>query len=94
MDTILRLKKSDLRDLFLQTAQEKHLPASAIEKDFWVCWVLDKLFSSPLGKRFIFKGGTSLSKVYHLIKRFSKEKIFSHCDSVLGDCIAKTAAAS
>lgn len=46
---------------------------AAIEKDFWVCWILQRLFRSPLKDSIIFKGGTSLSKVYGLIKRFSED---------------------
>ena len=45
-----------------------------VEKDFWVCWVLMKLFSDPFLKdRIVFKGGTTLSKVYQLIDRFSED---------------------
>ena len=45
-----------------------------VEKDFWVCWVLKKLFADPtLHDRLVFKGGTSLSKVYKLIDRFSED---------------------
>ena len=45
-----------------------------VEKDFWVCFVLDYLFhSSPWPQSFIFKGGTSLSKAYHVIERFSED---------------------
>jgi hypothetical protein len=47
---------------------------AVVEKDFWVCWVLKKIFSdSNLQKRIIFKGGTSLSKVFGLIERFSED---------------------
>ncbi len=44
-----------------------------VEKDFWVCWVLKNLFESPLKEKLIFKGGTSLSKVYGIIERFSED---------------------
>jgi len=46
-----------------------------IEKDFWVCWTLDALFHRlPAGgPRLLFKGGTSLSKGYGLISRFSED---------------------
>ena len=45
-----------------------------IEKDFWVCWVLKQLFADPeLGNHLVFKGGTSLSKVFGLIDRFSED---------------------
>lgn len=42
-----------------------------IEKDFWVCWLLEKLFKLPI--KMAFKGGTSLSKGFGLIKRFSED---------------------
>ncbi|MDQ3003128.1 MAG: nucleotidyl transferase AbiEii/AbiGii toxin family protein [Fibrobacterota bacterium] len=45
-----------------------------MEKDFWVCWILGQIFSDPeLEPHFIFKGGTSLSKVYKVIDRFSED---------------------
>ena len=46
-----------------------------VEKDFWVTWVLGRLFqgSPELARLLIFKGGHSLSKVYGLIERFSED---------------------
>lgn len=44
-----------------------------IEKDFWVCWTLEQLFASELANNLIFKGGTSLSKVYKATERFSED---------------------
>ncbi|AEC21039.1 hypothetical protein PT7_2499 [Pusillimonas sp. T7-7] len=46
-----------------------------VEKDFWVCWTLDALFNGMPsdGPRLLFKGGTSLSKAYGLISRFSED---------------------
>jgi len=45
-----------------------------IEKDFWVCWTLDQIFSNPiLSPHITFKGGTSLSKCYNMIDRFSED---------------------
>ena len=56
-----------------------------IEKDFWVCWTLRQLFSLPeLGTHLIFKGGTSLSKAYHAIERFSEDIDLSIEREVLG----------
>lgn len=50
------------------------MPEAIIEKDFWVCWLLDYLFNDFQYRDFIcFKGGTSLSKVYHCIDRFSED---------------------
>jgi hypothetical protein len=45
-----------------------------VEKDFWVCWTLRELFSLPeIGEHLLFKGGTSLSKVWRIIERFSED---------------------
>ncbi len=45
-----------------------------VEKDFWVCWMLQRIFqSSPAEAHLVFKGGTSLSKVFGAIKRFSED---------------------
>ena len=50
------------------------LPPHVIEKDFWVCWTLRRLFSlESLKEHLLFKGGTSLSKAYRLIHRFSED---------------------
>lgn len=50
------------------------LDAASIEKDFWVCWILKELFSLPeTGPHLTFKGGTSLSKCWKLIDRFSED---------------------
>ena len=49
------------------------LPAFVIEKDWWVCIILKAVFQSQYADSIIFKGGTSLSKVYNLIDRFSED---------------------
>lgn len=50
------------------------LRAASVEKDFWVCWTLRELFTLPgIGPRLTFKGGTSLSKAWKLIERFSED---------------------
>jgi hypothetical protein len=54
-------------------AQSTGRPAYLFEKDFWVVWTLAALFDSPEGKHMTFKGGTSLSKVYRAIDRFSED---------------------
>ena len=59
---------------FEETAARKSLRSTIIEKDFWVCWTLQKLFTNPdLCPHLTFKGGTSLSKGYNLIHRFSED---------------------
>jgi len=74
MDSVARLSSVELRELFIQTAAIKGMTPAIIEKDFWVCWTLGRLFSHPeLSKLLMFKGGTSLSKVFKLIERFSED---------------------
>jgi hypothetical protein len=65
---------SERAELFAETAERKLLPEAIIEKDFWVCWVLKQLFSiEAFSGRLLFKGGTSLSKIFHAINRFSED---------------------
>ncbi|RZK50099.1 MAG: nucleotidyl transferase AbiEii/AbiGii toxin family protein [Pedobacter sp.] len=49
------------------------LPAFVVEKDWWVCVILKAVFQSKYADSIIFKGGTSLSKAYNLIDRFSED---------------------
>ena len=56
-----------------QTAIKQGLPKQAIEKDLWVTAILQILFSLPCAENLVFKGGTSLSKVWKLISRFSED---------------------
>jgi hypothetical protein len=61
-------------EIFAETADRRGLADAIIEKDFWVCWILKQIFSiDALSGRLLFKGGTSLSKVFHAIKRFSED---------------------
>ena len=74
MNRIARASTSERISVFTDAAAIKKIPAAMVEKDFWVCWTLEKLFTSPfLHKMLRFKGGTSLSKVFHLIQRFSED---------------------
>ncbi|MEF9895577.1 MAG: nucleotidyl transferase AbiEii/AbiGii toxin family protein [Clostridia bacterium] len=67
-------KSQDWRALFHNTAMKKGLSDAIVEKDFWVCWTLYYLFESSLWRHGLaFKGGTSLSKCYGIIKRFSED---------------------
>src|SRR5512145_1260726 len=63
-----------MRLYFEQAQPLLNLPSASIEKDFWVSWTLWKLFSLPeWGSHLVFKGGTSLSKCWGLIERFSED---------------------
>jgi hypothetical protein len=56
-----------------QVAGIKHLPPQAVEKDLWVTIILQMVFSLPFADKLVFKGGTSLSKVFGKIERFSED---------------------
>ena len=74
MKNIARLPKEERLILFRNTAANCGLSEGIVEKDFWVCWTLDYLFhQSPWTKHLAFKGGTSLSKSFDLIHRFSED---------------------
>jgi len=71
--TGIRLKPSELRELFTETAARRGLSPVVVEKDYWVCVALTAIFSQPQPVDLIFKGGTSLSKCYGVIGRFSED---------------------
>ena len=74
MNSVLRLTPAGRADLFNAAAQQLGIGPVPLEKDFWVCWTLRELFSLPgIGDHLIFKGGTSLSKVWRAIERFSED---------------------
>lgn len=84
MNNWLTLNKEDQINFFNQVSFETGLPPFAIEKDAWVTLVLRMLFSSELNPHIVFKGGTSLSKCYNLIDRFSEDIDFSLDKAYLG----------
>jgi hypothetical protein len=74
LNGIVGMPAAERAEVFAETAARKGLPEAIIEKDFWVCWVLKQLFSiEALSGRLLFKGGTSLSKIFHAINRFSED---------------------
>lgn len=76
MKELLQLDKNERSQYFQEaTARSVNIKNPIIiEKDFWVCWTLDRIFSnSILSPHIIFKGGTSLSKCYNMIERFSED---------------------
>lgn len=65
---------ADERRLYIdQAAVRRNVSAVVLEKDFWVCWLLGLLFGSEFAVSLVFKGGTSLSKVFGVIDRFSED---------------------
>ncbi len=74
MNKVANLPPQQRRELFRESAALRGMNPAVIEKDFWVCWVLRQLFADPeLKKHLVFKGGTTLSKVFGLIERFSED---------------------
>lgn len=85
MDKFLMFSKEDQNITIMNTAKQFNMPEAIIEKDFWVCYMLHYLFTEFKYKDFIcFKGGTSLSKVYHSIERFSEDIDLSLDWSIIG----------
>ena len=74
LEKIAASAETERKAVFIEAASINKIPASMIEKDFWVCWTLNRLFSDlELQKILCFKGGTSLSKVFGVIERFSED---------------------
>lgn len=74
-DTFLTFPEQERRDVFDAAAERLDTLATYIEKDFWVCRVLDALYHGLPDNhpRLLFKGGTSLSKAFSAIRRFSED---------------------
>lgn len=73
MNKFLELSDSQRKSVYDSVAIKVGLPAQVIEKDFWVTAILQTVFTLPVAKQLVFKGGTSLSKGWKLIKRFSED---------------------
>jgi Nucleotidyl transferase AbiEii toxin, Type IV TA system len=85
VDDVARLPLADRTDLFVATASRRALSPAIIEKDFWVCWSLKRIFTLPDPPAgLLFKGGTSLSKVFGVIERFSEDVDLSFDRAGLG----------
>lgn len=73
MNKFLKLSDSQKKSIYESIANKVGLPAQVVEKDFWVTSVLQTVFALPVARHLIFKGGTSLSKGWKLIERFSED---------------------
>ena len=74
MKKVAQLSRQERKELFSETANQMSITPAAAEKDFWICWVLLQLFENEELSRYLrFKGGTSLSKCYNIIERFSED---------------------
>ena len=69
----LALPEEERRLYIEQAAVRRNLSPVILEKDFWVCWLLGILFESEFAESLVFKGGTSLSKVFGVVERFSED---------------------
>lgn len=72
-NSYFELPAAQQRMVLEQTAARLSLPRQAVEKDLWVTAMLQLVFSLPSAESYVFKGGTSISKVWHLIFRFSED---------------------
>lgn len=84
-DRYLQLTQRERLELLDEVSRRRGIAPMILEKDYWVCLTLDSLFSLPsLGEHLVFKGGTSLSKVYGIIDRFSEDIDISFHREFLG----------
>jgi hypothetical protein len=72
-EAFLTMSLEDRREALAVAADRSGRPAHLLEKDAWVVWTLATLFGADLGEHLVFKGGTSLSKAYGVIRRFSED---------------------
>lgn len=73
LDEWLKLPDNTKKNIFNEVSTKTGLPAAAVEKDWWVVRTLDVVFNTEVGAHTVFKGGTSLSKAWGLIDRFSED---------------------
>jgi predicted nucleotidyltransferase component of viral defense system len=69
----LNIPDSTKRNAYVQIAEQTGMSAFAVEKDWWVSRTLEIIFQMPIAQHLVFKGGTSLSKAWKLINRFSED---------------------
>jgi hypothetical protein len=84
MDKFAESKPAERQPYFEETAARRDSTTTAVEKDFWICWTLKHLFTLEAIPELRFKGGTSLSKVFGLIDRFSEDIDISINRAALG----------
>ena len=72
-EEFLSLSREDRQEALQIAAEASARPVHILEKDVWVVWTLRSLFNSDFGQHLVFKGGTSLSKAYNVIRRFSED---------------------
>ena len=72
-EAFLKLSQKDQRDVLEIVREKTDRPTHLLEKDVWVVWALGAIFDSSPATNLTFKGGTSLSKAYKVIDRFSED---------------------
>ena len=72
-DSWFNLSREDQAEALEVAAAQTGRPPHLLEKDIWVVWTLSAIYESALGENLTFKGGTSLSKAYKIIDRFSED---------------------
>ncbi|MDO9198973.1 nucleotidyl transferase AbiEii/AbiGii toxin family protein [Rhodoferax sp.] len=73
MAEFFQLSTAERREALNTAANRSGIPPHLLEKDIWVVWALQHLFTGPYAQHLVFKGGTSLSKAYGVIRRFSED---------------------
>ena len=72
-EAFFSLSRRDQADALGVAADRSGRPVHLLEKDVWVVWALEALYAAPFSRQLVFKGGTSLSKAYDVIARFSED---------------------
>lgn len=90
MAEFFELSASERLEALAQAADASGRPPHLLEKDIWVVWCLRHLFAAPYAPHLVFKGGTSLSKAYGVIQRFSEDVDLTYdIRAIAGDLIAE-----
>lgn len=91
MPDFFALSADDRREALATAADKSGRPVHLLEKDVWVVWTLQELFGSAHGAHLVFKGGTSLSKGYGVIRRFSEDVDLTYdIREIAGDLIGES----
>ena len=85
MNRLASMPVTERRVVVAEAAERLQIQPVIVEKDFWVCWMLGLLFGHDgVGEALVFKGGTALSKVFGIIRRFSEDIDLSVLPATLG----------
>lgn len=90
-EDFLGLSAGERMEALQVAASNSGRPLHILEKDVWVVWSLSALFEAPFGKHLVFKGGTSLSKAYKAIQRFSEDIDVTYDIRVIAEDLVKDA---